>query len=446
MSTAAEASRSFERAPRNARRGAFASLKIRNFRLFLVGQFCSNTGTWVQRIAQDWLVLSLTGSPTDVGLTAALQFTPTVLFGMVGGVLADRYSKRRILLTTQTGMAAMAAILTVLALSGAVRVWHVWIIAFCLGTFASVDMPTRQAFVNEIVGGAHLRNAISLNAAVFQVGALVGPAVSGVSIQLVGAGYSFLINAVSYLGPIFVLLRMNQKQLIPVLQASRAGSSARRQIVEGLRYARAHPEIWWLTMLTGTFGMFITSLPVTLAAYANTVFRSEASGYGFLSAVVAAGSIGGALLVAVRGRIRVRVIFVTAGVLALLYAAAGLVDEQVVFAVLLAGIGAATMSLIASSNSVVQMAAADGVRGRVMSVFMLVFVAGGAAGGPLIGWIDATFGAERGMLMSGAIAAVATIVIGLRLAVAYRRSGYPMIKVSERHPLPCHPDDPGPLL
>jgi MFS family permease len=179
------------------RPSTFSSLRTRNFRLFASGQVVSNTGTWMQRIAQDWLVLSLTGSATAVGITTALQFVPTLMFGLTGGLLADRYPKRRILLATQVGMATMGATLAALTLTGRVQVWHVFVIAFGLGMVTAVDNPTRQSFVNEMVGPDHLRNAISLNASVFQLGALVGPAISGVLINAVGPGYSFALNAIS---------------------------------------------------------------------------------------------------------------------------------------------------------------------------------------------------------------------------------------------------------
>jgi MFS family permease len=173
--------------PPPSRRTTFISLGTRNFRLFASGQLVSNTGAWVQRIAQDWLVLSITGSATAVGITTALQFLPTLLFGMVGGLIADRYPKRRTLLAAQVGMALMAAILAGLTLSHRVAAWHVYLVAFGLGLITAVENPVRQSFVNEMVGPDRLRNAISINSSVFQLGALIGPAISGVLIRVVGA-------------------------------------------------------------------------------------------------------------------------------------------------------------------------------------------------------------------------------------------------------------------
>src|SRR6201995_2974540 len=176
----------------------FSSLRTRNFRLFATGQLFSNTGTWVQRIAQDWLVLSLTGSTTAVGVTTALQFLPTLLFGLFGGMIADRYPKRAVLLVTQSALAAIAGVLAVLTLTHVVAAWHVYVVAFALGLVTAVDNPTRQSFPNEMVGPAQLANAIILIASVFQLGVLFGPAISGVLISAVGPGYAFAINAASY--------------------------------------------------------------------------------------------------------------------------------------------------------------------------------------------------------------------------------------------------------
>lgn len=399
-------------------------MSVRNFRLFLLGQFLTNTGTWVQRIAQDWLVLSLTGNPVDVGFTIALQFLPTLLFGMVGGLLADRYSKRLILMITQIGMATTAGVLTVLALTGVVQVWHVFVLAFCMGSFAAVDVPTRHSFVNEIVGGARLTSAISLNSALFQVGALVGPALSGFSIELFGVGYSFLFNTLSFLGPIIALSLMDPSQLLTPIRIARRRTlrEAGAQIRDGWRYATSHAVIWWVTMLIGVTGVVISALPVTLTIYASEVFRTGASGYGLLSAVLASGSVVGAALVAARARLRLRTIFGAAMGLGVLYLAAGLSANPVLFNVLLAGIGLMTMNLVASANSVVQLTARDDIRGRVVSIYMMVFLTSGAVGGPLIGWIDGQVGPQGGMIVSGTIALLASIVFGLRLVTLLRRS------------------------
>jgi MFS family permease len=257
----------------------FGSLRIRNYRLFCIGQLFSNTGQWTQRVAQDWLVLTITGNATDVGITVALQFLPSLFFGLPGGVIADRYPKRRILQVTQSGMALMACLLAGLTLTHTVRAWHIFLIAFLLGSFSAVDSPTRQSFVNELVGVSKLRNAISLNSAIFQSGALIGPALSGVLINLVGPGYAFAINALSFIAPLTALALMDSSQFLRRAVAQRAPG----QLRDGLRYVRDRPTLLWPTVMAGIFGMFAGNMPVTLASLAKFVFRSGAGGYGALS-------------------------------------------------------------------------------------------------------------------------------------------------------------------
>jgi MFS family permease len=390
----------------------FSSLRTRNFRLFATGQLVSNTGAWVQRIAQDWLVLSITGSATAVGITTALQFLPTLLFGLAGGLVADRYPKRRILLATQVGMASMATTLAVLTLSHEVQVWHVYLIAFGLGTVVSVDNPARQSFVNEMVGPEQLRNAVSLNASVFQFGALIGPAISGILINAVGSGYAFTVNAVSYSASMTALLLMRECELNPAPAA--ATQSVR--IRDGLRYVADRPGILWPTVLAGVFGMFTINLPVTLAAYAKSVFHSGAGGYGLLSSVVAVGSLGGALISARRSRTRLRALVAIAGALATFYLVAALAPSEWAYCAVLIALGASTLLFFTSANSTVQLASDDSIRGRVMGVYLLTFIGSGALGGPLLGWLDQHLSPRAGMLMSGLVPALATALIAMRLA------------------------------
>lgn len=413
--------------PPSSRASTFSSLRTRNFRLFASGQLFANTGAWVQRIAQDWLVLSITGSPAAVGLTTALQFLPTVLFGLVGGLIADRYSKRRVLLATQVGMSSMAAILAYLVLSHQVAVWQVYLVAFGLGIVAAIDNPTRQSFVNEMVGPDQLRNAISINSSVFQLGALVGPAISGVLITAVGSGYSFAINAVSYLAPFVALTLMRDDELI---RLPRAGAQ-RGQVRDALRCVLGRAELRWPTVLVGAFGMFTANLPVTLAAYAKSVFHSGPGGYGLLSAIVAIGSLSGALISARRPRARLRTLIMLGAVLATLEMLAAAAPGPRTFSIVLLPLGAATLLLLTSANSAVQLASDDAIRGRVMSVYLLVFIGSAAIGGPLLGSVDQHFGPRIGMLVAGAIPALATVVIAAKLA----RDGGLRVQLRPRAPL-----------
>jgi MFS family permease len=404
------------RLPESARSTTFSSLRTRNFRLFAAAQLCSNTGTWVQRIAQDWLVLSLTGSATDVGITTALQFVPTLLFGLIGGLIADRYPKRRILLATQSALAVIAGTLAAATLTNEVTVWQVYLVAFGLGLVTAVDNPTRQSFANEMVGPHQLRNAISINSSVFQLGGLVGPAVSGALITAVGPGYSFAINALSYAAPLVALARMRTSELhtMPPVNAQ-AG-----QLRDGLRYAVSHPDILWPTVLAGVFGMFTSNLPVTLAAYARAVFHSGPGGYALLSTIVAVGSVTGALVSARRSRTRLRTLIAFGAVLAAIEMLSAVAPGQVIYCVFLLPIGACTLLLLTTTNSTVQLAAPDAIRGRVMGVYLLVFIGGAALGGPLLGLVDQHLGPRTGMLLAGAVPAIATALIAAKLAIGSR--------------------------
>jgi MFS family permease len=372
----------------------------------------SNTGAWVQRIAQDWLVLSITGSATDVGITTALQFLPTLLFGLYGGAIADRYNKRKVLLATNVSMSLLAAALAALTLSGSVRAWHVFVIAFGLGMVTAVDNPTRQSFVNEMVGPDQLRNAISLNASIFQTGALIGPAISGYLINAVGSGYSFTINAVSYVAAIIALLRIDESRLFRT--GTVRGQAAKLR--DGAAYALSRPDVLWPTVLVGVFGLFSINLPVTLAAYAKTEFHSGASGYGLLSSAVALGSVAGALISARRTRTRLRGLVTIGGFACAMLVVASTMTAQWAYLMVLVSVGTATLLFLTSANSTVQLAADDTIRGRVMGVYLLVFIGSGAAGGPLLGAVDQHLGPQFGMLLAGLVPAMAIIAVAFKLA------------------------------
>jgi MFS family permease len=398
-----------------ARRGpsTFSSLGTRNFRLFVSGQAVSNIGAWMQRIAQDWLVLSLTGSATDVGITTALQFAPTLMFGLTGGLIADRYPKRRILMITQVAMASMAATLATLTLIGQLQVWQVFAVAFGLGVITAVDNPTRQSFVNEMVGPDQLRNAISVNASVFQLGALVGPALSGVLINAVGPGYSFAINAISYVAPMIALSLIRERDLVHLPGRGIVGG----QLRDGVRYVASRPAMRWPIVLVGCFGLFTMNLPVTLAAFANSVFDSGPGGYGLLSSVVAFGSLTGALASARRPRTRLRALAATAGVLAISEIIAAGAPTELTYTAALVPVGAATLMFLTAANSTVQLAAADAIRGRVMGVYLLVFIGSGAVGAPILGYIDQHLGPRAGMLLAGLAPATVLGLVCHRLAL-----------------------------
>ncbi|MDK1472531.1 MFS transporter [Streptomyces sp. 549] len=390
----------------------FSSLRIRNYRLFAMGQVVSNTGTWMQRIAQDWLVYSLTGSATAVGLTVALQFLPMLLFGLYGGVIADRYPKRRLLFVTQSVMGLTGLVLAALTLSGAVQVWHVYAVAFALGMATVVDNPTRQTFVSEMVGPHQLRNAVSLNSANFQSARLVGPAVAGLLITAVGSGWAFLLNGLSFLAPIIGLLLMRTSELYPIAPVPRG----KGQLREGLRYVRSKPELMWPIILVGFIGTFGFNFPIWLVAFTENVFHMGAGAYGLLNVLMAVGSVTGALLAARRNSSRLRLLVGAAVLFGVLEIAAALSPSFWLFAALMLPIGMMGLTFNVTANSSVQLATDPAMRGRVMSLFMMVFVGGTPFGGPLMGWITDTYGARIGFLSGAVISLLAAVVVGLVLA------------------------------
>ncbi|WP_058045818.1 MFS transporter [Streptomyces roseifaciens] len=420
--------------------GTFSSLRIRNYRLFATGQVVSNTGTWMQRIAQDWLVLSLTGSSAAVGITTALQFLPMLFLGLYGGVIADRYPKRTLLVATQAAMGVTGLALAVLTLSGHVQVWHVYLTAFALGLVTVVDNPARQAFVVEMVGPADLRNAVSLNSANFQSARLVGPAVAGVLITAVGSGWAFLLNGLSFVAPVAGLLLMRTSELHKVDRAPRG----KGQLREGLRYVAGRPDLIWPIVLVGFIGTFGFNFPIWLTAFVNDVFHGGAGTYGLLNTLMAGGSLVGALLAARRGSSRLRLLVGAALLFGLLEITAALAPSFWVFAVLLVPIGMFGLTINVTANSSVQLATDPAMRGRVMSLFMMVFMGGTPLGAPLVGWVTDAYGARVGFLAGGAVATLAATGVGLalarigglRLKIDLRR-GHPHVAFVPREPAPA---------
>ncbi|MGC9541764.1 MFS transporter [Streptomyces sp. UG1] len=390
----------------------FSSLKVRNYRLFFLGQVVSNTGTWMQRIAQDWLVLTLTGSSAAVGITTALQFLPMLLFGLYGGVLVDRLPKRRALLVTQSSMAVTGIALAVLTLTGQVQVWHVYLAAFAVGLATVVDNPARQSFVSEMVGPDQLQNAVSLNSANFQSARLIGPAVAGLMITGVGTGWAFLANGLSFVAPITGLLLMRARELYAVERAPRG----KGQMREGLRYVAGRPELIWPIVLVGFVGTFAFNFPVYLSAFADDVFHAGAGSYSMFNTLMAVGSVTGALLAARRGTARMRVLIAAAVLFGALEIAAAMTPSLWLFALLMVPLGLFGMTINVTANTGIQMATDPAMRGRVMALYMMVFLGGSPVGAPIVGWITDTYGARVGLAAGGAIAAVAAAVVGLILA------------------------------
>ncbi len=398
--------------------GTFRSLRVRNYRLFAAGQVVSLSGTWAQRVAQDWLVLELSPNPAlALGITTGLQFLPVLLFGLYGGVLADRYDKRRMLIGAQIAMGVLALVLGLLDLTHVVVLWHVYVLAFLLGLASVVDTPARQAFVSEIVGAQEMPNAVSLNSATFNSARIVGPALAGVAINVVGTSAVFLANAVSYVAVIAALAAMRPAELFPSTRLARQAG----QLREGLAYVRARPDLLVpivLVFMVGTFGL---NFQITLALIAKQTFHAGAGSFGLLTSALAVGSLVGALLSAHReGPPTHRVLFTAALAFGLLEVAVGFAPSYPVTALLLLPTGAAVLTLTTTANSLVQLGCTPQVRGRVMALYILVFLGGTPVGAPVVGAVAEAYGPRSSLWVGGLVCAVSAVAAALWLRRATR--------------------------
>ncbi len=409
----------------------FRSLRIRNYRLFAAGQLVSNTGTWMQRIAQDWLVLALTHSGIALGVVTALQFLPILLFSVWGGALADRYRKRVMLMITQTSMGLLAAVLGGLTLSGAVTVWQIYVFALALGAVTALDTPARQSFVVEMVGPEQLQNAVSLNSANFNLARIVGPAVAGVMIglfssEITGSGWVFLINAISYAAVVGSLAAIRVRELIPAKPVERR----RGQQIEGFRYLRTRPDLLAVLGTVLIFGTFGLNFPVLLPLFTTRVFHSGASAYGMLSAIMAVGSLTGALLAARRGTARIRIVLGGAVAFGVLEAVSAVMPDFATFALLLLLTGTAGLTVATTANAVMQTSVTPQLRGRVMGVYLLVFMGGTPIGSPLVGWMAGALGVRWTLALCGV--ATALSAVSAAYALAWRTDRRIMASVTSR--------------
>ena len=410
-------------------RDTFDSLRVFNYRLYVISQVLSNTSGWMQKIATDWLVNELTHNVALVGVTVFLQFAPVLLFGVWGGVLADRVDKRRLMMVTQFSTAVLCGLLGALTITGVVVVWQVWGVAFLLGLVAVVEGPARSAFVNEMVGHRRLRNAISLNASIFHLGGLVGPAISGLLIVLVGSGWSISVNAVMAVVVVVTLGCMRGRELLPSPRAIRS----KGQIREGVRYVIGKPTIFWPMVMLAFVSTFGMTLPVLLVAFADNVYQTGAAGYGLYSSAAAVGALTGAVLSTRRMNVRLRTIMFAAGLFGLALILAGNAPWEPLFLIFLVSIGVSRLLFATGAESIVQLSTNRAIRGRVMSLYSMVMLGGQAIGGPISGAIAHRFGVEAAMTVAGVVPAVAAVVIAIVLA----RSGKLALRIrlKRTHPL-----------
>ncbi len=391
----------------------FSSLKVANYRRYAIGSLVSNIGTWMQRVAQDWLVLQLThGSGSALGITTGLQFLPMLLFGLWGGVASDRFAKRRLLVLTQSLMGMLSLVLGLLDLSGTVRVWQVYVLAFLLGSVTAVDNPARQSFVVEMVGRSEVTNAVGLNSASFNGARVVGPALAGFLIVLVGTGPLFLLNAASFAAVLVALWRMDPTTLRSAPRARRSPG----QLREGLRYVANRPDLVAILTVVGFVGTFGLNFQMTTALMATQVFGRGAGAYGMLGSIMAVGSLAGALLGARRQRPRLRLLLGSAIAFGALEIVSGLMPGYFWFALSLVPVGVSSLTFITAANSTMQLAVDPKMRGRVMALYMMIFMGGTPLGAPLVGWLAEVAGARWSLLSGGIVSLVAAVGAGLVLA------------------------------
>ena len=399
-------------------KGTFRSLNNYNYRVWALGALVSNIGTWMQRTAQDWIVLTqLTHhNATAVGIVMGLQFGPQLLMLPFSGYVADHFNRRKVLLITQLVMGLLALGLGVLTLGGWVQLWHVYVFAFLLGSAAAFDAPARQTFVSELVDEADLANAVGLNSTSFNAARMVGPAVAGMLIAGLGSGWVFVLNALTYAAVIFSLSRLRVHELRRSTRPSRNQGG----LAEGFKYVWHRPDLKAMLIMLFLIGTFGLNFPIYISTMSVTVFHAGASEYGLLTSIMAIGSVTGALLAAGRARPHVSLLFWAALLFGVGLAVAALMPDYILFGLMLIVIGVAAQTFTTSSNSTVQMATEPHMRGRVMAILLAVALGAAPIGAPVVGWVADTYGARWGIAV-GAVSGVLAAGVGLRYLIRYQQ-------------------------
>lgn len=396
-----------------------SALGHRNFRIFWLGQLISLSGTWMQQVAQAWLILQLTNDPVALGIVSAAQFGPVLVLGLFAGIVADAVSKRRALMWTQTASAVLAVVLGLLVAGGVVETWHVFALAFLLGIVNAFDMPVRQAFVVEMVGREHIANAVALNSAVFNGARIVGPAIAGVMIATIGMVPLFFYNALSYMAVVVGLALMRVDELVPLsarAMVERHWRSVLDHLVEGLRYVRATPEILVPILILAVVSTFTLNFQVLIPVYASHTLGGDADTFGFLMAGSGIGSLGSALTIAFRGRPTMRMLLAGTTAIGLGMVGLALSAWLPLGLVLMMLAGWGTIAMAATINTNIQLSTPDALRGRVMSVYTTVFAGSMPLGGLFAGTVAGLWGVQAALGAGGVIALLATLaaVVWLR--------------------------------
>ncbi len=393
-------------------RRTFSALSIPNFRRYFYGQSTSLVGTWMQSVAQSWLVFTLTHSSTAIGAVLALQTLPVLVLGPYGGVIADRVDKRRLMIVLQSLMGVQALALGLLVVTHAVVFWEICVLAVVLGLNNCFENPARQSFVREMVGADQVRNAVSLNSTMVNAARAVGPAVAGLLIATVGIGVCFLVNAVSFIAVVYSLLSMDTRALRPSTPAHRA----KGQLRAGIRYVAHEPRLGVPLLMMAIVGTLAYEFQVTLPVIAKQSFHGDATTYGFLTAAMGAGAVVGGLVTATRGRTGLRPLTIAATVFGVAILFAALSPVIAVAFVAMAAMGWTSVTFLATGNSTLQLAAAPSMRGRVMALWAVAFMGSTPVGGPVIGWIVALANARVGLAVGGASCLVAAGIGVIALA------------------------------
>lgn len=411
----------------------FASLRFFNYRVWFAAALVANIGTWMQRVAQDWLVLTVLtdNSGVAVGIVTALQFIPAMLLSAWAGLLADRVNRRKLLIATQSALGVLAMALGALVLSGNVELWHVYVFAGLLGTVTAIDGPARQTFVAELVPIENLPNAVGLNSASFNAARLVGPGVAGVLIAVVGTGWVFIINGVSFGATIIGMLCMR----VAALNVLPAANRGKGQIREGVAYVRKRTDIVVIMVVVGIVSTFGLNFQLTSALMARTEFHKGAGEYGVLGSVLAIGSLTGALLAARRPRPRVRLVIGSAFGFAIASGVMALMPTYELYALASIPVGLASLTLLTAANTTIQVSTSPVIRGRVMSLYMMVLLGANPIGAPLVGWIGEHFGARWSVGIGSITALLVSIGAAIwvkrnwHLEVSYRLADRPRLQV-----------------
>jgi MFS family permease len=411
----------------------FTSLGIRNYRLWFTGGFVSNIGTWIGRVGQDWLVLTVltNGSATALGTVTGLQFLPFLLLAPWTGLIADRFAKRRVLLLTQSMLALNSLVLGVLAVTGSAQLWHVYVAALLQGITTAVDNPARQAFVAEMVPDDKIANAVALNSASFNSGRLVGPGVAGLVIAAWGTGEALLLNTLTFLFVIAALLLVRPAELRPVPAAKGRGG-----IRQGFAYVRRRRDIQLVLVLVFVLGTFGMNFQITMALMATQVYDKGAGEFGLLGSIMAVGSLAAALLAARRRVPRLRVLLLALAGFVVAAALAATAPTYWLFAAALVPVGLTALTAMTTANAMVQTRVAPEMRGRVMALYMAILMGGTPVGAPMIGWVAEQFGPRWTIGVGSVAVALAVAAVSVRLArsenvrVSYESQRRPRLSVS----------------